>query len=254
MENGRRYGLVNGLVGASAGDLQRDSQTPQAVLGGRPLLSNRGIPLNLDWVRQARVNTSAVERRAQTHVARRTVKKEWQAAWLLRAITCMDLTTLSGDDTDERVRRLCAKAKQPIQHDVVQQLGIDDLKIQVAAVCVYHRFVETARRAVEGSSVKVAAVSTGFPAGLSPLSERVAEIRRSVEAGADEIDVEHIQPSTVPPLAVDKARLELRYRLNVLSVPDPGFSQLPSGLTQSRIVPSVLYVGDPPRAGTQDPG
>ena len=117
------------------------------------------------------------------------MKKEWQAAWLLRAITCMDLTTLSGDDTDERVRRLCAKAKQPIQHDVVQQLGIDDLKIQVAAVCVYHRFVETARRAVEGSSVKVAAVSTGFPAGLSPLSERVAEIRRSVEAGADEIDV-----------------------------------------------------------------
>jgi deoxyribose-phosphate aldolase len=101
----------------------------------------------------------------------------------------MDLTTLSGDDTDERVRRLCAKARQPIQGELVKRLGIEDLNVQVAAVCVYHRFVETARRALEGSSVRVAAVSTGFPAGLSPLSERVAEIRRSVEAGAQDIDV-----------------------------------------------------------------
>jgi deoxyribose-phosphate aldolase len=162
---------------------------PLAILGGRPLLSNRGIPLDLDRVRQVRVNTSAVERRAQSHVARRTVKKDWQAAWLLRAITCMDLTTLSGDDTDERVRRLCAKAMQPVEHRLVKQLGIEDLKIQVAAVCVYHRFIETARRALEGSSVRVAAVSTGFPTGLSPLPERVAEIRRSVEAGAQDIDV-----------------------------------------------------------------
>ncbi len=162
---------------------------PLAILGGRPLLSNRGIPLDLDRVRQVRVNTSAVERRAQSHVARRTVKKDWQAAWLLRAITCMDLTTLSGDDTDERVRRLCAKAMQPVEYRLVKQLGIEDLKIQVAAVCVYHRFVETARRALEGSSVRVAAVSTGFPTGLSPLPERVAEIRRSVEAGAQDIDV-----------------------------------------------------------------
>jgi deoxyribose-phosphate aldolase len=189
MDKSRRYGLVNSALSTSTDDPLRASQVPQALLGGRPLLSNRGIPLNLDWVRQARVNTSAVERRAQTHVARRAVKKEWQAAWLLRAVSCMDLTTLSGDDTDERVRRLCAKARQPIQHDLAQQLGIEDLKIQVAAVCVYHRFVETARRAIEGSSVRVDAVSTGFPAGLSPLSERVAEIRRSVEAGADEIDV-----------------------------------------------------------------
>ncbi|HLB86736.1 MAG TPA: deoxyribose-phosphate aldolase [Terriglobales bacterium] len=152
------------------------------------MLSNRGIPLNLDWVRQVRVNTSAVERRAQTHVARRTVKKEWQAAWLLRAISCMDLTTLSGDDTEERVRRLCAKARQPIQHELVKRLQIEELEIKVAAVCVYHRFVETALRALEGSGVRVAAVSTGFPAGLSPLEERVAEIRRSVETGAQEID------------------------------------------------------------------
>lgn len=164
-------------------------ESPLATLDGRELLSNRGIPLNLDWVKQVRVNTSAVERRAQTHVARRTVKKDYQAAWHLRAISCMDLTTLSGDDTDERVRRLCAKARQPIQQDIVKRLGLESLKIQVAAVCVYHRYVETARKALEGSSVRVAAVSTGFPAGLSPLPERVAEIRRSVEAGAQDIDV-----------------------------------------------------------------
>jgi len=160
-----------------------------AVLSGRPLLPNTGIPLNLDWVREVRVNTSAVERRAQSHIARRTVKKEWQAAWLLRAITCMDLTTLSGDDTDERVRRLCAKGRHPLQQELEQKLGIEELQIKVAAICVYHAFVETALRALEGSGVHVAAVSAGFPAGLSPLAERVNEIRRSVEAGAQEIDV-----------------------------------------------------------------
>ncbi|MGC1486038.1 MAG: hypothetical protein WA789_19795, partial [Candidatus Acidiferrum sp.] len=163
--------------------------TSLAHLRGRALEANRGVPLNLDWIEDVRVNTSAVERRAQTLVTRRTVKKDWQAAWLLRAISCMDLTTLSGDDTDERVRRLCAKARQPIQHELVKKLGIESLDIKVAAVCVYHVFVETARRALEGSGIRVAAVSTGFPAGLSPLSERVNEIRRSVEAGADEIDV-----------------------------------------------------------------
>ena len=162
---------------------------PQPMLAGRPLLRNAGIPLDLNWVRDVRVNTSAVERRAQTQVARRTVKKEWQAAWFLRAITCMDLTTLSGDDTDERVRRLCAKARQPLQQNLVQQLGIEGLEIQVAAICVYHLFMETALRALEGSGIPVAAVSAGFPAGLSPLAERVAEIRRSVEAGAQEIDI-----------------------------------------------------------------
>lgn len=160
-----------------------------ASLNGRPLLANNGIPLDLNWVQEVRVNTSAVERRAQSHVARRTVKKEWQAAWLLRAITCMDLTTLSGDDTDERVRRLCAKGRHPIQKELVEKLGIEKLQIEVAAICVYHTFVETALNALEGSGIRVAAVSTGFPAGLSPLAERVAEIRRSVEAGAHEIDV-----------------------------------------------------------------
>src|ERR1700741_1024396 len=118
-----------------------------AKLNGRALAPNRGTSLNLDWVEEVRVNTSAVERRSQTLVTRRTVKKEWQIAWLLRAISCMDLTTLSGDDTDERVRRLCAKARQPIQQDVVRLLGIEGLNIRVAAVCVYHSFVETALRA-----------------------------------------------------------------------------------------------------------
>src|SRR5438309_9276185 len=169
--------------------LAADSNQTIATLSGRPLLSNRGIPLSPDWLKQVRINTSAVERRAQTHVARRTVKKDWQAAWLLRAITCMDLTTLSGDDTEERVRRLCAKARRPIQQELDQKLGIEELQIKVAAVCVYHTFVETALHALDGSGVHVAAVSTGFPAGLSPLAERVAEIRRSVEAGANDIDV-----------------------------------------------------------------
>src|ERR1700756_2651852 len=115
-----------------------------ASLAGKALRANRGTSLNLDWVEQVRVNTSAVERRAATLVTCRTVKKEWQMAWLLRAITCMDLTTLSGDDTDERVRRLCAKARQPLQNELVEKLGIGELKIRVGAVCVYHLFVETA--------------------------------------------------------------------------------------------------------------
>lgn len=180
------------LARTSEGETASGEQHPAstiATLAERPLLSNAGIPLDLNWLQEVRVNTSAVERRAQTQVARRTVKREWQAAWLLRAISCMDLTTLSGDDTDERVRRLCAKARQPIQQDLVQKLGIEELGIKVGAVCVYHAFIETALHALEGSGIHVAAVSTGFPAGLSPLPERVAEIRRSVEAGAHEIDV-----------------------------------------------------------------
>ena len=188
-EHTKRSGIAVSAPSNTAEKIAPSSVTPVATLSGKALLSNRGVPLNLDWVQQVRVNTSAVERRAQSHVARRTVKKDWQAAWLLRAITCMDLTTLSGDDTDERVRRLCAKAKHPLQEALVKQLGVEALGIKVAAVCVYHRFVETAARALEGSGIRVAAVSTGFPAGLSPVEERIAEIQRSVEAGADEIDI-----------------------------------------------------------------
>ncbi|HUI51932.1 MAG TPA: deoxyribose-phosphate aldolase [Terriglobales bacterium] len=160
-----------------------------ARLQGRELTPNRGTSLNLDWVEDVRVNTSAVERRTATLVTRRTVKKDWQIAWMLRAISCIDLTTLSGDDTEERVKRLCAKARHPIQQELVEKLGIEELNLHTGAVCVYHLFVETARRALEGTNIPVAAVSTGFPAGLSPLEERIAEIRRSVDAGANEIDV-----------------------------------------------------------------
>jgi len=166
-----------------------DLRVPETHIPGRDLMPNRGVPLNLDWVEDVRVNTSAVERRAQSLVTRRTVKKEWQVAWLLRAISCMDLTTLSGDDTDQRVLRLCAKAKQPVQQSIMKQLGLENFHLKVAAVCVYHSFVETALHALGGTGIHVAAVSTGFPTGLSPLAERVGEIRRSVNAGAQEIDV-----------------------------------------------------------------
>lgn len=156
---------------------------------GPALPANGGMPLDIGWVDGVRVNTSAVERRAATLGARRTVKQDWQVAWLLRAITCMDLTTLSGDDTDERVRRLCAKAMRPLSESVKAALGVEEMRIQAAAVCVYHRFVETARRALEGTPIHVAAVSAGFPSGLNAFPERLAEVRRSVEAGADEIDI-----------------------------------------------------------------
>jgi len=150
---------------------------------------NPGTPLDLDLVRAIRVNRSAVERRAVTLPKRRTVKKEWQAAWLLRAITCIDLTTLQGDDTPGNVLRLCAKARAPLRRDLVDALGVEHLGITVGAVCVYHQLVATAVQALEGSGIPVAAVSTGFPAGLNPFPQRLEEVRASVEAGADEIDV-----------------------------------------------------------------
>jgi deoxyribose-phosphate aldolase len=150
---------------------------------------NPGMPLDLEWLEEVRVNRSAVERRAATLRGRRTVKKEWQAAWLLRAVTLMDLTTLSSDDTPGRVRRLCAKARRPIRSDLLEAMGAEQLPIRVGAVCVYHAFVRTAVEALEGSVIPVAAVSTGFPAGLSPFEQRIAEIRASLAAGADEIDI-----------------------------------------------------------------
>jgi deoxyribose-phosphate aldolase len=150
---------------------------------------NPGMPLELDWLPEVRVNRSAVERRAATIGKRRTVKQAWQAAWLLRAITLMDLTTLAGDDTPGRVRRLCAKARQPLRPDILEALGAEGLRIRVAAVCVYHAMVPTAVEALAGSGIPVAAVSTGFPAGLSPFATRLAEIKASAEAGAEEIDI-----------------------------------------------------------------
>ena len=152
-------------------------------------LRNPGMPLDLAWVRGAQANLSAIERRAAAYPGRRSVKKDWQAAWLLRAITCMDLTTLAGDDTAGRVQRLCAKARSPVRADLLEALGVADLRITTGAVCVYHHFIDTARRALEGSGVPVCAVSTGFPAGLNPHPQKLAEIRASVAAGADEIDI-----------------------------------------------------------------
>ena len=145
--------------------------------------------MDLGLVRAIRVNRSAAERRAATIPTRRTVKKEWQAAWLLRAISCMDLTTLSGDDTPGNVRRLCAKARHPVRADLLEAMGVEHIGITVGAVCVYHARVPVAVEALEGSGIPVAAVSTGFPAGLSPIEQRVAEIEASVAAGAREIDI-----------------------------------------------------------------
>ncbi|HEY5731388.1 MAG TPA: deoxyribose-phosphate aldolase [Anaerolineales bacterium] len=150
---------------------------------------NPGVPLDLDWVMGAHVNKSAVERRVATMPLRRTVKKDWQAAWLLRAVTCIDLTTLAGDDTPGRVKRLCAKAKVPIRPDMLERLGVDGEQITVGAVCVYPNRVADAVHALQGSDIPVASVATGFPAGQTPLPQRIQEIEQAVEAGAREIDV-----------------------------------------------------------------
>ncbi len=150
---------------------------------------NPGMPLDMDWVSRVHINRSAVERRAATMSTRRTVKKEWQAAWLLRAITCIDLTTLAGDDTPGNVLRLCAKARQPVRSDILQALGVNDFTLHVGAVCVYHNLVSVAVEALRGSDVPVAAVSTGFPAGQNPMEQKLEEIAASVKAGASEIDI-----------------------------------------------------------------
>jgi deoxyribose-phosphate aldolase len=153
------------------------------------LARNPGTPLDLDRVDAVQVNRSAVERRAATIPTRRTVKKEWQAAWLLRAITCIDLTTLSGDDTPGTVRRLCAKARQPLRADLVEALDVGALHLHTGAVCVYHNLVPVAVEALAGTDIPVAAVSTGFPAGQNPFALKIEEIRASVAAGAREIDI-----------------------------------------------------------------
>ncbi len=148
---------------------------------------NDGIPLDLDWVMAVQANTSAIERRAATLPGRRSVKKDHQAAWLCKAISLMDLTTLSGDDSEGRVRRLCAKARQPVAQPLLEALGMEGMT--TGAVCVYHDMVPTAVDALAGTNIPVAAVSTGFPAGLSPFHLRIAEIGESVAAGAQEIDI-----------------------------------------------------------------
>lgn len=150
---------------------------------------NPGIDYAPEVFAGIRINRSAVERRAGTLGKRRTVKKEWQAAWLLKAVACIDLTTLAGDDTPGRVRRLCQKARRPLRQDIVDGLGVRDLGITAAAVCVYHNLIGTAVEELQGSGIPVAAVSTGFPAGQIPLGLKLAQIREAVRAGAGEIDI-----------------------------------------------------------------
>ena len=150
---------------------------------------NTGIPLDLGWVNDTHVNPSATQRRAETLKTRRSVKKDWQAAWLLRAITCIDLTTLAGDDTPGNVRRLAAKARQPVRQDILEALGVGDMNLTTGAVCVYHERVADALEVLEGTNIPVAAVSTGFPAGLGPFKQRIQEIKESVAIGAKEIDI-----------------------------------------------------------------
>ena len=149
---------------------------------------NPGMPLELDWIKNINVNLSAVQKRVSTLTKRRSIKKEWQVAWLIKAITCIDLTTLSGDDTQGNVKRLCAKAKNPIRNDLLKLTGINQ-KITTGAVCVYHELVEFAVSELKGFDIPVAAVSTGFPAGLTPYEQKIEEIKASVSSGAKEIDI-----------------------------------------------------------------
>jgi deoxyribose-phosphate aldolase len=150
---------------------------------------NEGLPLDLDLIKEIRVNRSAVERRAATINKRRTVKKDWQAAWLLRAISCIDLTTLAGDDTPGNVIRLCSKAMNPVRGDLLEALGFANMDLKVGAVCVYHNMIKTAVQTLEGSGIPVAAVSTGFPAGQITHRQKISEIKASVKDGAKEIDI-----------------------------------------------------------------
>ena len=150
---------------------------------------NLGTGLELGWLGGVKVNRSAAERRASTLPGRRSVKRAFQAAWLLKAVSCIDLTTLAGNDTKGRVERLCAKAKQPVRQDILAALGMADADLTVGAVCVYPTMVPYAVRALKGSGIPVASVATGFPAGLTPLPQRLDEIRYAVSEGAAEIDI-----------------------------------------------------------------
>jgi len=173
--------------GGSVSELDNVKSPLRAVSGQTH--RNPGTPLDLDKIEPILVNLSAIERRIGSLGGRRTVKKNWQTAWLLKAVSLIDLTTLAGDDTAGRVKRLCAKARNPVNRETLEILGVADLQLTTAAVCVYHEMLPTARVALAGSNIELAAVSTGFPAGLSPWETRLAEIEASVAAGASEIDI-----------------------------------------------------------------
>lgn len=150
---------------------------------------NEGIPFDTKYFDEININRSAIERRVNTLSGRRSVKKEFQAAWLLKAISMIDLTTLAGDDTRSNVMRLCEKAKNPVREDLLQKLGMENANLTTGAVCVYHNLIEYAKEALKGTKIPIAAVSTGFPAGKNSLEEKLAEIRKSVKSGATEIDI-----------------------------------------------------------------
>ena len=152
-------------------------------------MRNEGLPFNTKYFDAININRSAVEKRVSTLTGRRSVKKEFQAAWLLKAISMIDLTTLAGDDTRGNVMRLCEKAKNPVREDLLQQLGMQDAKLTTGAVCVYHNLIPFAKEALKGTSIPIAAVSTGFPAGKISLEDKITEIKKSVAAGATEIDI-----------------------------------------------------------------
>ncbi|EDQ85051.1 uncharacterized protein MONBRDRAFT_39053 [Monosiga brevicollis MX1] len=155
---------------------------------------NPGIPLDAGWVLETQINLAAVKRRAESHMTRRSVKMEWQAGWLLRAVTCIDLTTLSGDDTETNVKRLCFKAKRPIRHDILEKLGCSHLNITTGAICVYPSRVAEAKKHLQGSNIPIASVAAGFPAGQTPMEQRLEEIRYAVAQGATEIDIVITRP------------------------------------------------------------
>ncbi len=150
---------------------------------------NEGIPYNEKYFNDLNLNRSAIERRVNTLAGRRSVKKEYQAAWLLKAISMIDLTTLAGDDTRGNVLRLCEKAQNPVRKDILAKLGMEDSGLTTGAVCVYHNLIPYAKEALQGSRIPIAAVSTGFPAGKNSLEEKIAEIKKSVAEGATEIDI-----------------------------------------------------------------
>jgi deoxyribose-phosphate aldolase len=152
-------------------------------------LRNEGLPFSTKYFDTININRSAVEKRVATLGGRRAVKKEFQAAWLLKAISMIDLTTLAGDDTRGNVMRLCEKAKNPVREDLVVKLGMENENLTTGAVCVYHNLIPFAKEALKGTSIPIAAVSTGFPAGKISLDEKITEIKKSVAAGATEIDI-----------------------------------------------------------------
>ena len=181
----RKTKIKSASANLSSGQLTGQNLVP--VKSGHK--RNDGMALTPELFENVEVNLSAAVRRASTLTTRRSVKKQWQAAWLLKAIQMIDLTTLAGDDTPNRVKRLCAKARNPLRADLLDALELAPGSIKTGAICVYPTMVSTAVKALEGSGIPVASVATGFPAGLTPLPQRLAEVKFSVKQGAEEIDM-----------------------------------------------------------------